>query len=378
MVAQYATLAALTVVLMLSPGYTQEFSEELCHTGNMEGLCECQVDHPGTIQIICSCSPGQPLTISPKATEGLPYHVTSLIVHNCTDSVTITPKAFEFMYNLERITFQSISHLALQPSSLQLHLLSINNFTLTFDSVSSLSLKQNAIQLIDDNGLRPKNIIIRNTFITDLKEIAIEASLGTLRLEHVTLSQTPAPRAINVGAKGASVFIDFLNTSSYKLSSEWIFGNVSHLSIVNSSLTLLPNAFAGVHMKDGAPRSRLILHNNTFGASEWRTANTNTPSVPSLPTRSLNINLPYSGIVVDASSNWISCKCQDIAWLLESPKTMLKRRIRKSLKCREGDIDRSLATCDAPSLDSLASGVAPSLLPAVCVGLTMLFLNYSC
>lgn len=258
------------------------------------------------------------------------------------------PYAFETFTILENITFQRISHLTLEPNSLDLDIITQNNFKLTFDSVLSLSLEQNAIKIQKEPDIN-ESIIIQNTFIISLEENAIKGSLSKLHLDHVILSQAPGSKAIDVGSKGASIFIDFLDATNKGLSSEWITGNVSLLSIVNSSLNLLPNAFAGVYMQ-GSPRPLFNFHNNQLGYPKWFPGSNGTKLIPSLPTGALSLRLPRNGILVDASNNQITCSCEDIVWLQENYTTSFKSKVQQSLECIDGNIVLTIAKCGVPSL----------------------------
>ncbi|KAG7154655.1 hypothetical protein Hamer_G015005 [Homarus americanus] len=340
---------AWTIIVVLVVAYLGTFlvvSAQPCHEGSMSSQCQCESHQPGTLK---------PLTLS----FSLPPTVTHIHIHNCNSTVTVTSNAFEGLDSLEDITFQSISHLKLESSSLHLIIFHQNNFSLTFDSVWRLSLAEDAIQLQGEGGPNMKeNIIIRNSFITNLQHNAIVGSLHELRLENVILSQAPAPRAINTGPEGASVFINSMDASTHGLSSEWLTGKISHLSIINSSLTLLPGAFTGVNMT-GVPTSRFTFLNNQLGYPKWFPGNTT--SVPSLPTRSLDLTVPRQGLIINASNNKMTCSCEDTVWLREDPQTDLKHIIQQSIKCLEDKAGSPVARCSAVSNTGLVSAIVVSL-----------------
>lgn len=265
------------------------------------------------------------------------------MVHNCSSStVTVNTNALEGLDTLEVVTFQNIANLHLESGSLHPFLVYQSNFTLTFDSVLSLSFSRDAVRIEGQGGPEThENVVIQNSFIKDLEERSITGNLSKISLERVILSPAPASNAINVGTKGASIIINYLDALNQGLSSGWIKGHASRLFIANSNLTLQANAFAEVHIMRGTSSSsepQFTLRNNRLGFPKWFPGMKMTPSVPSLPSGSLDIQLPSGGIAVDAANNQITCECADLVWLNEQPDSAFKSQIQSSTKCLDGRI----------------------------------------
>lgn len=295
----------------------------------------------------------QDLVISDRSTVDLASTVTGFYIENCNSSVIVKSHAFDHLFNLEEISFRNIFKLSLESRSLDLENYNPKDFHLTIDSILNLSLQKEAIQFEGHRGTRMGTAIsIRNSFVIEMEPAAIAGSLKELEFERLIFGPRVQAGTVDVGSRGCEVSLSNCDIFHYGLDSDWIVGRVTHLSLVNNSLTLSPNAFSGITLVGHQPR--LTLENNLLGLHENQT-------VPSLPSGSLDFNTSApTGVRVEASNNHVNCKCLDLAWLLEKPSTLLKKQVRSSLVCTSGSINEALAKCNGGKPSS-ASAVSMTL-----------------
>lgn len=323
-----------------------------CNSQNMPGLCKCEIDQQGRYIVKCSCRPGQNMVLSSMGNT-VPPHTSDFQVSKCEGSVTVEEEAFSELHYLEKITFHSLANLTLHSWSINPDFFAQEQFTLTLESISALAFEEDAIDF-DAEELHIQ-MVIQNSTITKLPKHAIIASMGEFRLKHVTLQQTPEPHSIDIGIEGAEVYIDTIDTTT-GLGPEWMIGNVTKLSITNSNLILQPQAFSAVQFL--TLNSSLTIRGNQFGLP----MSSQGINPPSLPKNALDLITPSGDILIDASENYVTCRCEDLVWLLELPSNQLKQKVQASLKCKSGNVISALANCKPVINQASYLGPAPSSL----------------
>ncbi|XP_063611825.1 uncharacterized protein LOC134785417 [Penaeus indicus] len=347
------------LVLMLTMASTTR--GQACPMGTLGDQCRCEKDNPGTFRITCSCKTGQELVISDRSTIGLASTVIGFHIENCNSSVIVKSHSFDNLFNLERISFRNIFQLKLESRSLDLENYNPKDFQLSIDSVLNLSLQKEAVQLEGHGGSRMgTSVTIRNSFVIEMAPASITGSLKELNFENLIFGPLVQTETVDVGSRGCAVSLTNCNVSNYGLNSSWLTGHVTHLSLVNNTLTLFPDAFSGITMVGSKPS--LTLKNNVLVQLGNQIA-------PSLPSGSLNLNTSSAAVEVEATNNHIACSCDDLVWLLEEPSTHLKWQVRSSLVCPNGTIKEAIDKCRPGGTSSSSVRVASETL-----GLTLILL----
>ncbi|KAG0711271.1 hypothetical protein GWK47_020953 [Chionoecetes opilio] len=284
-------------------------------------------------QVFCSCRPVKTLDLRNLSQD---YRVSKAAAFHLNDcgktSVLVFPRAFSQL-NLKSVTFYNISSLTLEPYSIHLNPEVKDAFNITFSLITTLSIRKDAVNVQLHHPHAGMNLKIRHASLISLMKSAIVGKLRELTMEEMLVKARPWPGAVVCqGLTGASVIMKSVLIKK-GLSSRWITGNISSLSISKSSLRLLPDAFAGVNIEAGSKsKTRIVLLGNNF-------------MIPSLPSHAL----PSHGYLSQAKQNYIVCQCQNLAWLLESPSTQVKQSVKASLICRNNkSISSVLASCEKP------------------------------
>lgn len=310
---------------------------QACPMGTLGDQCRCEPANPGTFKITCTCAKGRDLTISDRSTVGLSSTVVGFHIENCNSSVIVQSHSFDHLFNLERMSFRNIFNLVLESRSLDLENYNPKDFQLSIDTVLNLYLKEESVQLDGLEGSRMGTAVtIRNAFVVEMAPASIAGSLRKLSFENLIFGRLVQSGTVDVGSRGCEVSLTNCDVSNHGLESGWLSGHVTHLSLVNNSLTLLPDAFSGVTMVGSAPS--FTLENNVLG--EFRSK-----GGPSLPSGALHLNTSGAAVEAEAANNRLKCGCDDLAWLLEEPSTRFKWQVRSSLVCSNGTINEAIARC---------------------------------
>ncbi|XP_047480763.1 uncharacterized protein LOC125033371 [Penaeus chinensis] len=350
-------LAYLVLMLTMASGTRGQ----ACPMGTLSDQCRCEHANPGTFRITCSCKTGQDLVISDRSTIGLASTVIGFHIENCNSSVIVKSHSFDNLFNLERISFRNIFHLKLESRSLDLENYNPKDFQLSIDSVLNLSLQKEAVQLEGHGGSRMgTGVTIKNSFVIEMAPASITGSLKELNFENLIFGPLVQTETVDVGSRGCAVSLANCDVSNYGLNSAWLTGHVTHLSLVNNTLTLFPDAFSGITMVGSKPS--LTLKNNVLGQLGNQTA-------PSLLSGLLNLNTSGAAVEVEATNNHVACGCDDLVWLLEEPSTHLKWQVRLSLVCPNGLIKEAIDKCRPGGTSSSSVSVASKTL-----GLTLILL----
>lgn len=294
--------------------------------------CQCgKVNH--TIDVQCSCLPEKTLDLRNLSQETDVIEASAFQLQNCwSTSVLVFPGTFSGLNALQHISFHNIGRLTLEHNSIDLRPVIDHDLSLNFSSITNLSIRKDAINILPHNKCTKSRVSVNIKYSTliNLMKSAIVTNLQSLNMEEMTLKANPWPEAIVVrGSAGASVSLKSVSMKK-GLTGRWITGNISRLSITESNLRLLPEAFAGVNIvEDEESTAGIILFGNNF-------------MLPSLPSHAFPSDAP----VLKVQKNRIVCQCQNLAWLLEAPNSELKDSVKDSLICRNKSLYLFLPSCE--------------------------------
>ncbi|XP_045120801.1 uncharacterized protein LOC123510076 [Portunus trituberculatus] len=293
--------------------------------------CQCKAVNQ-TIHVHCFCLPVKTVDLRNLSQEYEVIQASVFTLQNCrSTSVLVFPGTFSDLNSLEYISFYNVGRLTLEHNCINLRSIS-ENVILNFSLITNLSIRKNAINIQPRNKCMDSkaSINIKHSTLLSLMKSAIVTNLKELTMEEMILKARPWPEAIVVlGSAGASVSLKSVSIKK-GLTGRWITGNISRLSITESNLRLLPEAFAGVTIvEDQESNTGITLFGNNF-------------MIPSLPSQALPSDAP----VLQAQKNRIVCQCQNLAWLLEPPNTPLKNSVKDSLICRNKSLDLLLPSCE--------------------------------
>lgn len=275
----------------------------------------------------------QTLDLRDLSEDHLVYSAASFHLVNCKNtSVIVLPGAFSYLYHLKNVTFHNINRLTLESNSIFLNSLA-DVLTIRFSLINILNLRKNAIKVHMEDNSEGLNLEIRRSVITSLMKSAIVSKINELVMEEMLFKARPWPGSVVCqGSRGAAVTMHSV-TIKRGLSGGWITGNMSRLSLTDSNLRLLPDAFAGVHSSKNIHRKShlgVIFSGNNI-------------LVPHLPSHAL----PSDGVLLEAKRNYIVCQCQNLVWLREPPINRFKENVKASLVCRNGTLASALESCEA-------------------------------